>query len=997
VDEAAPWRDDAIYLPADVDLKSLPVNPPTGGWDRLAAAAGVAVTLPATVEQHYWGAFGSRPYTPEEYSYASRDSVPQNGAYCGVSWWYRQIAIPSYLKGKRILLHIRGARMRAEVYLNRRLVGYSIMEELPFTCDLTGAAVPGENNFLAIRITNPGGRFDWVDGEIIAWGKVNVYRSHGFGGIDRGMSLSAHPLDGHIEDVWVLNRPEQRCVHAFVKIVGAADSPPSLEIRGAKTGRPLKAQIRFVGRTADGTYEYEVTAKTAKLWGTDNPNLYRLTARRQSPGGGESLKSVTFGFRWFAPDGVGKDAVFRLNGRRIRIYSAISWGYWGLNGLWPTPDLAEKEVLQAKALGLNCLNFHRNVGKPEVFDAHDRYGLLRVMEPGGGKLAIGKWPDGLKTDANSVVMLPPKTLADRFSQAFMIAKCAAMARAFRSHPSLIQYTLQNEAGADLNDPATFAALDAMRAEDDSRCIVLNDGMTAPPTLAAQVWYAPYDPRPHRSDVEPFGGWWNDHQGAGEQWYDEFYRDPDRFNYRQPERQALVQFGEMEGCAVPDDHQKMVAEIVRRGGTSYDLADHRAILSAYDAFLDRWKFRRAFPTASMLFAALGRKSFESWQQYMENARINDATDFAAISGWESTAIDNHSGIVDNLRNCKGDPALIRTSLLPLRPVAKQRSLTVARGDKAVFDFYLLNDTGVPPVGKLVFSMRDPRGRKTRLGVFPVPQISPDQFSVLIEEGFVTPPLTQEGPYRFSLSLTSVSQTSHVRELWVADAGHTPVPGRVIRLATCGLREATRLQLQALPGIALADFSADGACDAIVAGGLSEQSTPAQRLGGDAGVQLQRDTNSPLVPGRLPADAIAAVKTGTPLFVIAQEDGLADGIATQLAAEGAFGYDGQVGKFRAPWMGNWYFLRSHPVFDGMPVDREMGGYYQAHGRGANGLIVDGQDVDVLVGYGRDHDRRVGAGTFSALLGKGKLLFHRIPDFSDPLQQRFLGNAVAWLVGR
>ena len=60
------------------------------------------------------------------------------------------------LQGKRIFLHVRAARQRAEVYLNHQLVGYSIMEELPFECDVTAAARPGAANQLAIRITNPG-------------------------------------------------------------------------------------------------------------------------------------------------------------------------------------------------------------------------------------------------------------------------------------------------------------------------------------------------------------------------------------------------------------------------------------------------------------------------------------------------------------------------------------------------------------------------------------------------------------------------------------------------------------------------------------------------------------------------------------------------------------------------------------------------------------------------------------------------------------------------
>jgi beta-galactosidase len=172
VDRNAEWKDDKIFLPEDVrpggpgDIAKLPVNAPTGGWSGLedGAAGAIPVTLPGTVEQHFWGKFGSRPYTPDEYRYAADDPVPQNGAYLGVSWWHRKINLSAEMKGKRIFLHVRGAHLRAEVYLNRKLVGYSIMEELPFEADLTAAANPGGENWLAIRITNPFGRYDWVDG-----------------------------------------------------------------------------------------------------------------------------------------------------------------------------------------------------------------------------------------------------------------------------------------------------------------------------------------------------------------------------------------------------------------------------------------------------------------------------------------------------------------------------------------------------------------------------------------------------------------------------------------------------------------------------------------------------------------------------------------------------------------------------------------------------------------------------------------------------------------
>jgi hypothetical protein len=246
VDREAEWKNDAIFLPEDVTRdasgvvlgagKPLPVNAPTGGWGVLGAGGkatteGIAVTLPSTVEQHYWGKFGAgpasgdqpgrpRPYTPDEYRYAADDPVPMNGAYFGVSWWYRHIDIPAAMQGKRIFLHVRGAHLRAEVYLNERLVGYSIMEELPFEADLTAAAKPGGENLLAIRITNPFGRFDWVDGLNEQWGAVKLYRSHGFGGLDRGMTISAVPDDAaRFLDVWVLNRLESKTIEVHARVL----------------------------------------------------------------------------------------------------------------------------------------------------------------------------------------------------------------------------------------------------------------------------------------------------------------------------------------------------------------------------------------------------------------------------------------------------------------------------------------------------------------------------------------------------------------------------------------------------------------------------------------------------------------------------------------------------------------------------------------------------------------------------------------------------------
>ncbi|WP_395651249.1 sugar-binding domain-containing protein, partial [Brevundimonas sp.] len=611
IDEAAAWRDDAIHLPSTVDLTTLPVNPPTGGWSSLRSASALNVDLPTTVEQHLWGKFGTRPYGADEYRYAETDDVPQYGAYKGVSWWSKAIDIPAEAAGRRVMLNLRGARLRAEVFLNETLVGYSIMAELPFSCDLTGAMRPGGANRLDIRITNPGGRYDWRDSTTMMWGAAKLFASHGFGGLDRGLALSLHPLTARIDDAWVLNLPEPRTVTGFMEVV--VDGPSAsyrlaelrtratVELVDDRSGMTVPAEIRLESFEAVEDRRlrvcFTISAPDARLWDLETPELYRLRFHWTEGEGRVDTREARFGFRWFGVEGVGTDALLRLNGRRVRLYSAISWGYWGYNGLWPTQELARREVTSAKALGLNTLHFHRNVGKAEVFTAMDEMGLLRVMEPGGGRHGIGP-------DREPGTPLSP---ADQFSVNFIVEKCQAMAKAFRSHPSLVQYTLQNEIGANLANPEVQHVLKAIHDLDPSRTVILNDGFVK--RGAAQAMYLPYNDHYFRSDVEPAGGWWVEHQGAGDQWYDRFYQSRDDYIHRETGKTYIIEFGEMQGCAVADNHVKMIADILANGGKSYDLEDHKVIVAETNAYLDRWGFRDAFPTTESLFLSVGRKVYE----------------------------------------------------------------------------------------------------------------------------------------------------------------------------------------------------------------------------------------------------------------------------------------------------------------------------------------------------------------------------------------------------
>ena len=319
---------------------------------------------------------------------------------------------------------------------------------------------------------------------------MTMQKSHAFGGLDRALMLSAHGAV-RITDCWALNTPlpKQITAHATLEAAVDASGAVKFEVFDKENRHVLASEVvRLELETnKEKTVQATITAPEARIWDLDTPHLYELRATWQPtyvftpPGIRDETHSVDFGFRWFAVDGLGNNALFRLNGRRVRIYTAISWGFWGLNGLFPITELAEKEVRAAKQLGLNTLNFHRNLGKEDVLRVHDREGLMRCMEPGGGIEAIA----------------PVVTNAQQQSTArYMEAKIKRMIRAFRSHPSLVHYILQNEARLDLDNPNLKRVLDLMHEEDPSRSIVGNDGFVL---RSPQAWIQAYGDQLHVSD------------------------------------------------------------------------------------------------------------------------------------------------------------------------------------------------------------------------------------------------------------------------------------------------------------------------------------------------------------------------------------------------------------------------------------------------------------------------------------------------------------------
>lgn len=1032
LDRTAAWKNDRLYLPSEVDLYRLPVNAPSGGWATLSEGQGIRVTLPTTVEEHFWGKFGTRPYGPHEAQRGPGTSF-QIGNYLGVSWWYRTIQIPAADAGQRVIVSFRGARLRSEVYCNHKLVGYTIMGELPFETDITDAVKAGKPAQLAVRITNPGGHLDWIDfgSSRLDWGNYTFPPSRGFGGLDEDIRLTVRNRVA-VTDVAALNLPNLKSAR-LVAEVSSVDRPYRGPIRftisrGTTSIWTGKSDVSLsAGKTTQVSLDAAVP--TAMAWDLRHPNLYHLTA--DLPGRSNSSKSVNFGFRFFTAKGIGgTDAKLTLNDKRFVMLSSISWGFWGRNGLWPDAEMAKREVDNAKTLGLNCLSFHRNIGKPAVLDIQDKQGLLRFEEPGAGKFLVGTrysqgpWgPNGefapgdgndahapkkgyIEPDSVDTSGSGPDGDAQVFWEKYEEEKILRMVKRDRSHPSLVAYTLQNEASElDLRNPRIYRVLREMHAIDPSRIINFFSG--GDPKIA-QIRMMPYDNTiVYGSKTVPYAGWRDVHTCGGPcNYLDNLYKSPTDFaqHWGAEAKGQIAVWGEALGAATPDDYDHLVQSFDGAHPTGYELEDDKQVLAAYHTFLDKYGFRTAYPTDSSLFQAIGYRTYYFWKRIIEQSRFDNTMDGLVVSGWESTTIDNHSGLVDNHRFFKSDPKVIAAATKPELLVTQPRRVIVAKGEKATVDIFLINETDRKGAQTLRILAKSPDGATIYSVSRTVAAIGGDTFGQLLAQQ-VDIPADHEGILTIQATLTPVkagaTTLSRTDQIEVVDVKGGPLLRRIAVLENGNEVSSTLKATFDISTTKYSELPYDRHVDAILF----------------APKAVNNDRNSsPQIPDDVVRRALDRVKNdGTRLVLWPDDNFRAENFVRQLREAQVIKGGESVGNLNAPWFGSWQFVRKHWLLDGLPADCAMDWRYGVSAFGGpswlkdspggsvtDGYLVDADGIEVAIGFGADHSTKVGASGFVVPYGKGQVILVSLPqqvrsltegDFalSTVIAKRLLGNAL------
>jgi hypothetical protein len=350
--------------------------------------------------------------------------------------------------------------------------------------------------------------------------------------------------------------------------------------------------------------------------------------------------------------------------------------------------------------------------------------------------------------------------------------------------------------------------------------------------------------------------------------------------------------------------------------------------------------------------MGNVAYYYQGRTIENVRINNTIDGYAVNGWESMKLENHSGIVDNYRNLKGNPDLVARYNQPLYVAVKLNRKVLQVGDTTTVDFFIVNEKNIHGSCVLEVSARDAKGGTTWKQNIPV----------TVSGGIVYGELLSAG-----------------HKLIAAQPGYTNIIATLKqdnKIITTGQDELFAVQLNK-EGISVEGMVADTSgvlgnyFKSIGLNGIADY-----RSGRPQGKYLvigafePQQTGNPLV-----TDILEWVNNGNTLIVVNNIEHWAD----HLARKEVIDYRGSK-ILGTTWYGGNYFSKQHALLKGLPQASVFNWEYQCfatYNKTRLGLrLFNG---DPIVACVADHKPEVYSALSIVPHGKGKIILCALDIFS------------------
>lgn len=355
-----------------------------------------------------------------------------------VGQYRNSFTVPADWNGKQIILHIGSATSNIRVWINGKEVGYSQDSKLEARFDVTRFVKPGEENLFAFEI------FRWCDGTYLE--DQDFWK---LAGIARETYLTAREKE-HIEDINVNADAEGNLSWKVLATKGIKEVIFKIPRLGYSLALDKPSAVK------DGLKVFEGTARfdDVMLWSAETPNLYYVEVIATDGKKSCGTANLTTGFRTVKIE----SKLLYVNGKPILIKGVNRHEMNPYGAYVISKEDMLRDIRIMKELNINTVRTCHYPDDPYWYELCDEYGLYVIDEANNEAHGLGY---GEGTIAKNP--LYNKEITNRVER---------MMRRDRNHPSIIVWSLGNEAG---NGQNFFDAYDFAKAFDPTRPVQYEQG------------------------------------------------------------------------------------------------------------------------------------------------------------------------------------------------------------------------------------------------------------------------------------------------------------------------------------------------------------------------------------------------------------------------------------------------------------------------------------------------------------------------------------------
>ena len=374
--------------------------------------------------------YGDKIYKNMGYAWCTtfKNNPPYVGETNNYTGSYRRtFDLPQNWKGQEVYFHVGSATSNLSVWVNGKYVGYSEDSKVAAEFNITKYLKPGKN-LIAMQIMR------WCDGSYLE--DQDFWR---FTGIAREVYLYATPKV-HVKDITIGQDYQQGngLLSVDVKLAGKANLEASLyDAAGNVVAEGLKFNVSSL----------MFNVPNAKAWTAETPNLYTLYIYLKQ--GNKTLEVIKkkIGFRHIEIKG----GQLLVNGQPILIKGADRHELDPDGGYIVPVSRMIQDIKIMKQLNINAVRTCHYPDDPRWYDLCDEYGIYLTAESNLESHGMGYREHTLAKNPE-------------FAKAH-IERQEGNVITYKNHPSIIVWSLGNEAGYGVNFEKAY---DWVKAYDKTR-------------------------------------------------------------------------------------------------------------------------------------------------------------------------------------------------------------------------------------------------------------------------------------------------------------------------------------------------------------------------------------------------------------------------------------------------------------------------------------------------------------------------------------------------